>query len=96
MNKPNGWDERDYKLWSAIRSLPSYGLVAEDVSNPMISSRDVIKLLELAAEERFKTVHAKQEGHHRCNVPAHQHRQKEIEKPAGSGFGPMMAHCDDL
>lgn len=27
MPKPIGWDERDYKLWSEIRSLQSYGLL---------------------------------------------------------------------
>lgn len=25
MSAPRGWDERDYKLWSTIQLLPSYG-----------------------------------------------------------------------
>ena len=48
-----GWDERDYELWSAIRGLPSYGLIRNDIDNPMISRKEVIKLIESAAENRF-------------------------------------------
>lgn len=50
----NGWDERDYKLWSSIQQLPSYGLIANNADNPMVSRQAVIKLLEKAAEERFQ------------------------------------------
>jgi hypothetical protein len=52
MKRPNGWDERDYRLWSSIQSLPSYGLVAGQTDNPMLSRKDVIRLLEEAAESR--------------------------------------------
>jgi hypothetical protein len=54
VNRVNGWDERDYKLWSAIQSLSSYGLVAGQSDNPMLARKDVVKLLERAAkgEER--------------------------------------------
>ena len=49
----NGWDERDYKLWSDIRQLPSYGLIAGNADDPMLSRIQVLKLLETHAEERF-------------------------------------------
>lgn len=48
-----GWDERDYMLWSELMQLPSYGLIANDRENPMLSRKEVIKLLEQAAEKRF-------------------------------------------
>jgi len=50
--KPFGWDERDYRLWSDIHVLPSFGLVAGDINNPMLARKDVLKLLEKAAKER--------------------------------------------
>lgn len=50
----NGWDERDYELWGKIQSLPSYGLIAGDENNPMISRKEVIKILENQAEARFE------------------------------------------
>lgn len=50
----NGWDERDYLLWSQLHNLNHYGLVAADERNPMISLRDVTKLLERNAESRFE------------------------------------------
>jgi hypothetical protein len=34
-----------YKLWSLIMNLPSYGLIAGDSDNPMISRKDVVALL---------------------------------------------------
>lgn len=55
--KPNGWDERDYKLWSELMSLPSYGIVANNSDNPMLARKDVIRLLERAAEKRFDEGH---------------------------------------
>jgi hypothetical protein len=51
----NGWDERDYKLWSALQSLPHYGLVANQSNNPMLARKDVEQLLEKFAEERFES-----------------------------------------
>ena len=51
--RTNGWDERDYKLWSEIQSLPSYGLVVGRADNPMLARKDVVRLLEQAAEKRF-------------------------------------------
>jgi len=53
----NGWDERDYKLWSAIRTLPSYGLVAGQADNPLLSRKDLVRLLEEAAQKRFEHAH---------------------------------------
>ena len=50
--RTNDWDERDYKLWSEIQSLPSYGLVAGQADNPMLARKDVVRLLEEAAEKR--------------------------------------------
>jgi hypothetical protein len=53
MNTPVGWDERDYKLWSKIQSLPSYGLVGGQAGNPMLARKDVVRLLEAEAKRRF-------------------------------------------
>lgn len=47
-----GWDERDYKLWSELQSLPNYGLVAGQCRNPMVALKDVERLLENAARKR--------------------------------------------
>lgn len=55
---PNGWDKRDYELWSAIRQLSSYGLIAKDSDNPMLSRKEVLALLESYAEERYANIHA--------------------------------------
>jgi hypothetical protein len=49
----NGWDERDYQLWSAIMNLPSYGLIADDVDNPMLSRKALFKLMSDIAGKRF-------------------------------------------
>jgi hypothetical protein len=57
MRKINGWDERDYKLWSEIQSLPSYGLVAGRADNPMLARKDVVRILEEAAKRRFDDEH---------------------------------------
>lgn len=51
--KVNGWDQRDYLLWSELRQLQSYGLIAGKMDNPMVSRSEVIALLEKAAEKRF-------------------------------------------
>jgi hypothetical protein len=59
MSRINGWDERDYRLWSEIRSLPNYGLVAGEKDNPMLARKDVEKLLEEAAKNRFNDAHHK-------------------------------------
>lgn len=48
---PNGWDRRDYELWSAIQQLSSYGLIAGD--ERMISRKQVLALLETHAEIRY-------------------------------------------
>jgi hypothetical protein len=47
----NGWDERDYKLWSALGGLPSYG--RKDKTDHLISLAEVEALLRNHAEERF-------------------------------------------
>lgn len=57
MKRINGWDERDYKLWSELQSLPHYGLVAGRANNPMLSRKDVVRLLEDAAKKRFADAH---------------------------------------
>jgi hypothetical protein len=53
MKRTNGWDERDYKLWSALHQLPSYGL-ASGAYNKLIILNDVIRLLDKSAQERFE------------------------------------------
>jgi 2-C-methyl-D-erythritol 4-phosphate cytidylyltransferase len=58
----NGWDERDYRLWSGLQSLPSYGIVAGDSMNPMLARKDVERLLEKAAEKRFSPCAAQPAG----------------------------------
>ena len=50
----NGWDERDYKLWSDLQSLPSYGLIGDDSDNPLLSRKQVVALLEKHANARFE------------------------------------------
>jgi hypothetical protein len=50
--RPYGWDERDYKLWSEIQSLPSFGIISDSVRNWMISFKDVERCMETAAKKR--------------------------------------------
>ena len=52
MTKVIGWDERDYELWSEICGLPSYGLIANDQENPMLSRKEVIRCIEEQARKR--------------------------------------------
>lgn len=54
----NGWDERDYELWSDLMQLPSYGLIANDADDPMLSRRQVIALVEKRARERYGKAYA--------------------------------------
>ncbi len=49
-HRPYGWDERDYKLASALRQLPSYGLIGN--GDWMISVQEAIRLIEAKAAER--------------------------------------------
>lgn len=49
--RTNGWDERDYKLWSAIGVLPSYGRV--NGTDHLVSLHQVEELIRKHAEERF-------------------------------------------
>lgn len=53
--RTNGWDTRDYELWSQLHGLKSYSLVAGSDRNPMIALADVVSLLRMNAEKRFKT-----------------------------------------
>ena len=55
-SKTRGWDERDYKLWSDIRGLPSYGLIGSG-GDRMISFRAVEALMEAHAERRADAEH---------------------------------------
>lgn len=50
MQHKNGWDERDYKLWSAIGQLQSYG--RKDRTDHLISLAEVEALLLKLAKER--------------------------------------------
>ena len=50
MPDARGWDGRDYKLSSAVRQLPSFGLLSGD--DRMISRKAVLQLLEKHAAER--------------------------------------------
>jgi hypothetical protein len=49
--RTNGWDERDYKLWSAIGELPSFGRINR--TDHLVSLNQVEELLRKHAEERF-------------------------------------------
>jgi hypothetical protein len=55
--QPNGWDNRDYLLWSEISQLPSYQLI-EGGRDQLVSRNSVIRLLEQAAEKRYKNERA--------------------------------------
>lgn len=46
---PREWDERDYKLWSELQQLPSYGLIG---NSHYVSCSEVEKLLVRLAKER--------------------------------------------
>lgn len=46
-----GWDGRDYKLWSALQCLPSYGMVAGK-DNKLVALNEIIKVIERQAVER--------------------------------------------
>lgn len=50
--RPQGWDARDSTLWAGITNLPSYGLVSQDPSNPLIARKDVERLLENLSKRR--------------------------------------------
>ena len=52
----NGWDERDYKLWSALGVLPSYG--RKDRTDHLVSLAEVEALLRKQAHERFDNDHS--------------------------------------
>ena len=52
----NGWDERDYKLWSALRVLHSYGRKSR--TDHIVSLAEVEELLRKHAEERFNNGHS--------------------------------------
>lgn len=47
-----GWDERDYRLWSELQQLPSYGLNGKG-SDCLISRQEVVELMASLAEKRF-------------------------------------------
>jgi hypothetical protein len=49
-HRPYGWDERDYRLAAALRTLPSFGLLGN--GDWMISVRAAIELIEAQARER--------------------------------------------
>lgn len=49
----NGWDQRDYELWSALRRLPSYGLISGNLDDPMVSLKDAIECIERQARKRY-------------------------------------------
>lgn len=51
MSMKPGWDERDYKLWSLIKQLPSYGTVAGK-GNKLIALNSVVALMEEQAKKR--------------------------------------------
>ena len=49
--RTRGWDERDYKLWSALGILPSYGRVNR--TDHLVSLAEVEALVRKHAEERY-------------------------------------------
>lgn len=71
----NGWDERDYKLWSALGVLPSYGRVNR--TDHLVSLAEVEALLEKHAEERFNAKHSKIVTT-RSIQPAHQRKARRV------------------
>jgi hypothetical protein len=67
-NRTNGWDERDYRLWSALGELPSYGRI--DQTDHLVSLKQVEDLLRKHAEIRYdKTKMSEMQGDkgHSCN-----------------------------
>ena len=54
LTRTNGWDARDYKLWSALGVLPSYGRI--DQTDHLVSLKQVEDLLRKHAEERYATI----------------------------------------
>ena len=50
-SETTGWDERDYKLWSDLGQLKSYGRLNK--IDHMVSLREVEELIRSHAEERF-------------------------------------------
>lgn len=59
MNRVRGWDERDYKLWSQIQCLQSYGLAA---GHKMIREDDVVAVMENQAKQRAIAEELRKEG----------------------------------
>ena len=49
--RTNGWDERDYKLWSALGVLPSYGRM--NGVDHLISLHQVEAVIRKHAEDRY-------------------------------------------
>lgn len=49
--RTNGWDERDYKLWSDLGQLPSYGRINR--TDHLVSFQQVEDLLRKHAEKRY-------------------------------------------
>lgn len=48
--KPYGWDGRDYRLWSAIRQLPSFGI--KHPNDKLVSLNEVGAVIESHARQR--------------------------------------------
>lgn len=46
-----GWDERDYKLWSAIGCLQSYGRLNR--TDHLVSLHEVEEVIKQHAEDRY-------------------------------------------
>jgi len=57
-----GWDERDYRLWSEIQALRSFGLVAGDPKNPMLAFKDVERCMKEQAQKRANDEGRKRNG----------------------------------
>lgn len=52
MTRTLGWDERDYKLWSDLGVLHSYGRINR--TDHLVSLHQVEELLRKHAEERYE------------------------------------------
>lgn len=57
IRKPTFWDERDYRLWSEIQCLPSYGLIPGPGNDRMVSLNAVVDEMKNQAEKRFRSAH---------------------------------------
>lgn len=64
MSRSRGWDERDYRLVSQIRCLPSFGLIGD--GDHMVSLKQVERTIENLAANRTVKAEASSTEPQRC------------------------------